>query len=92
MGAFLGNKVFTLLMLVAVTSSGLAVVWSTNENRVLINELLELRTEANQMLVAHGQYMLQERSISSTASLELAAMEELGLRYPTDSDIQVLGL
>lgn len=86
----LGSKFFCLMLLVLVTCSGLAVVWSTNEARTMINHLLQLRTEANQMLVAHGQYLLQERSISSAAGLENVAMEKLGLRYPDSSDIQVL--
>ena len=78
------------VLLIAVTCSGLAVVWSTNETRTLINYLLELRAEANQMMVVHGQYLLQERSISSAARLEVIAAEKLGLRYPDDSDIRVL--
>ena len=78
------------VLLLVVTASALAVVWSTNETRVLINQLLELRAEANQMMVAHGQYLLQERTLSSAAGLETVAIEKLGLRYPEDSDIQVL--
>ena len=87
---FLNGKFSWLLLWIATTASGLAVVWSTNETRSLINELLELRAQANQMMVAHGQYLLQERSISSAASLEVVAIEKLGLRFPSSSDIQVL--
>jgi len=78
------------ILLLAVTGSGLAVVWSTNETRSLVNHLLELRAGANQMLVAHGQYLLQERSISSAARLEVVAVDQLGLHYPDNSEIQVL--
>lgn len=86
----LNSYLACLALLVAVTVSGLGVVWSTNETRVLVNHLLELRAEANQMMVEHGQYLLQERSISSAASLEVVAVESLGLRYPDDADIRVL--
>lgn len=86
----LNTSLACLLLLLAVTSSALLVVWSTNEVRTLTNRLLELRTQANQMLVAHGQYLLQERSMSSAASLEVIAVEQLGLRYPEEADIKVL--
>lgn len=84
------SDVACFILLVAVTLTGLGVVWSTHETRTLINHLLELRSEENQMLVEYGQYLLQERSISSAASLEVVAVEELGLYYPENSDIQVL--
>ena len=86
----LNSHLGCLILLLAVTGSGLAVVWSTQETRSLINHLLELRAEANQMRVAHGQYLLQERSLSSAARLEMIAVDELGLRHPEGSDIRVL--
>jgi len=88
--SILNTNLSCLVLLFSVTCSGLGVVWSTNETRVLINHLLELRAEANQMLVARGQYLLQERSISSAANLEVVAVEKLKLRYPNHSDIRVL--
>lgn len=84
---------FTLLSLwIAVATSGLAVVWSTHETRSLINELLQLKSEENAMLVAHGQYLLQASSLSSPVSLETLAKETLGLKFPEYSDIQVLSI
>lgn len=88
--SLINTKLSWLALWLMVTGSGLAVVWATNESRALINQLLELRAEANQMLVAHGQYLLQERSLSSAASLEIVAVEKLGLRFPNSSDIQIL--
>lgn len=79
-----------IMLWLAVTASGLAVVWSTNEARDLTNQLLYLRSHANSMKVEHGQYLLQERSLTSAAGLEVAAVDRLGLRFPKAEDIRVL--
>lgn len=86
----LSSKLLGAFLWVAATLSALCVVWSTNETRALTNQLLTMRAEANSMMVAHGQYLLQERSLTSAAGLEIIAVEELGLYFPAGSDIEVL--
>lgn len=81
-------SLFILWMLVA--STGLAVVWSTHETRALVNQLLKLKSDENAMLVAHGQFLLQESSLSSPLGIETLAKEQLGLRFPVYSEIEVL--
>ena len=75
---------------VAVTLTGLAVVWSTHQTRSLVNELLQLKSDENTLLVSHGQYLLQESSLSSPVGLEVMAKEQLGLRFPAYADVEVL--
>ena len=88
--AIIDRKMILVALWVAATVSGLAVVWTTNETRSLISDLREFRTQANELKVAYGQYLLQERSLSSAARLESVAINQLGLRFPVDKDIRVL--
>ena len=88
--SIIDSKLVLGALWMATTVSGLAVVWTTNETRSLIGDLREFRAQANAMKVAHGQYLLQERSLSSAASLEAVAINQLGLRFPVDKEIRVL--
>ena len=72
------------------TLSALALVWSTHQTRGLVNQLLLLRSEENRLRVAHGQYVLQERSLTSVTRLEQEAKSQLNLRFPVADDIRVL--
>lgn len=88
--ALLSSRLSLFVLWVAVAASGLAVVGVTHETRSLINELLQLKSDENAMLVAHGQYLLQASSLSSPVSLETYAKEQLNLKFPTYAEIQVL--
>jgi cell division protein FtsL len=82
---------FTISLLwVAVITSALLVVWATNETRSQTSYLLGLRSEANNLQVAHGQLQLQERALTSAAGVERVATGRLGLKFPTDKEIGVL--
>ena len=72
--------------------SGLVVVWNSQDSRALLNELQELKTEAYEMRVAHGQYLLQHRSLVSPLHLESRASSELSLRAPSSKEIRVLAV
>ena len=84
------GKILALLMCAATTFSALAVVWATHEARELTNQLLSMRAQENSMMVSYGQYLLQERSLTSAAGLEVVAVDSLGLRFPSDADIEIL--
>lgn len=74
----------------AVLVSALAVVWATNETRLRTSQLLNLQTEANNLLVSHGQLQLQERALTSAAGVERVATNRLGLKFPAANEIGVL--
>ncbi len=78
------------MLWVAVMVSALAVVWATNDTRLRTGQLLSLRAEANNLLVAHGQLQLQERALTSAAGVERVATDRLGLKFPSDGEIGVL--
>jgi len=87
---WLASGVSLSLLWLAMAATGLAVVWSTHQTRHLVNELLQLKSEENDMLVAHGQYMLQESSLSSPVGVEILAKEQLNLKFPEYADVEVL--
>ena len=78
------------LLWAAVFFSALVLVWTTQQSREQLHHYLTLRTEENQLLVRHGQYLLQERSLASAAVLEMKAKERLALAFPGDDQIRVL--
>ncbi len=87
--AICGKRSLGMLWL-AVIVSALAVVWATNDTRLRTGQLLSLRTEANNLLVAHGQLQLQERALTSAAGVERVATDRLGLKFPSGGEIGVL--
>ncbi len=88
--SWLHNRLVAVGLWLSVTGSALATVWVTSETRTLTTELLNLRSEAHSMQVAYGQFVLQERALSSAAELETVAQNQLQLRFPLASDIEVL--
>lgn len=87
---WLTSRLAISLLWLATALTGLAVVWSTHQTRYLVDELLRLKSEENAMLVAHGQFMLQESSLSSPVGVEILAKDQLGLKFPEYADVQVL--
>ncbi|MBC6428614.1 MAG: cell division protein FtsL [Cellvibrionales bacterium] len=84
------RRFYLALLWLGVTGSALAVVWSTQETRGLLGELFELRSQANDARILHGQLLLQAHTLAATTELEQVATQSLGLRFATDADIEVL--
>jgi cell division protein FtsL len=74
-------KLTTALVLI-LSFSALSVVWTTHENRVLLDELQQLEDDRNALQVEWGQLLLEQSSLVSQGKLETRAMEELGLKEP----------
>ena len=70
------------LMWVLCLGSALMVVHTTFESRKAMQKLEALRSEAGQLQVLSGQYLLEKSSESSYAKVVRIATEELNMKNP----------
>lgn len=75
------------LMLITVLGSGLMVVRTTHSNRFALNELQELREEANQYDVMWGQLLLEQSTFGVEGRIEQKAQDQLHMQVPEISSI-----
>ena len=79
----------TALLLVALTLSALAVVYSSFKSRQLFIELQSLQNQATHQQIQLGQLLLEEGAWSSLAMIEQVADDKLGMRVPANDSIVV---
>ena len=72
---------FVLLLLV-VMGSGLSVVYITHRDRVLFNELQQLKGTANALQLEWGQLLIEQSTFGLEGRIENKAVEQLGMRVP----------
>lgn len=63
--------------------TGLAVVYSSHQCRLLYSDVAVLEQEKNRLEVEWGQYLLEESSLASLQRIETLARENLGMQVST---------
>lgn len=81
---------FLLSLLLTVLVSALAVIYTTNENRLNTNQLEQLQQQAHALHLQWGQLLLEQASLSTPARVEQLAMDKLQMRLPVDNQTFVL--
>ena len=71
-----------VLLLLLVLGSGLSVVYVTHRDRVLFNELQELKGSANALQLEWGQLLIEQSTFGLEGRIENKAVEQLGMRVP----------
>jgi cell division protein FtsL len=71
-----------LILLLAVLSSALAVVYTTNEQRLHISQLQQLEQHAHELQLQWGQLLLEQASLATSARVERLAVEKLNMHLP----------
>jgi cell division protein FtsL len=80
------SEIFVVAMLaVLVLTSAVLVVNSKHENRRLVNELAELRTEREHIETEWSQLQLEEATLANHGRVEQIAREKLSMQQPTES-------
>ena len=82
----------TAVLLVVVTLSALAVVYSSFKSRQLFIELQSLQVQATRQQIQLGQLLLEEGAWSSLAMIEQVASDKLGMQAPANHSIVVTSL
>ena len=77
----------TLLLLTSVLVSGVAVIYTTFQNRYLLNELQQLKSQNNELQVQWGQLLIEQSTFSLESRIERKASDELAMEVPSISEI-----
>lgn len=83
-------RLLVLVLLAAVLSSALTVVWSVHRNRKLFIELQELHQTRDKLDVEWGQLQLEQSAWSTHGRIEQIAREQLHMRRPRPAEIVVV--
>lgn len=77
-------------LVVAVVSSGIALVQSRHEHRLLFAELTRLEAQRDELNIEFGRLQLEQATWGETFRIERVAREQLGMRSPEPADVQVV--
>lgn len=78
------------VLFLACVFSALAAVTVTYQTRVQYAELQRLEQERNQLQTEWGQLLLEEGAWSTPARIEQMATDQLGMRIPDVTDVEVI--
>lgn len=76
-----------VLILIALLVSGVSVIYTTFQNRYLLNELQQLKHQRNDLQVHWGQLLIEQSTFSLEGRIERKAVEELQMKVPEIADI-----
>ena len=84
-------RLFALLLLVvAVLSSAVAVVYARHLHRQAYIALSTLEHERDELNIEFGRLQLEQATWSEANRIEQVAGTRIGMKYPTEADIVVL--
>jgi len=84
-------RLFALLLLVvAVLSSAVAVVYSRHLHRQAYIALSTLEHQRDELNIEFGRLQLEQATWSEANRIEQVAGTRIGMKYPTEADIVVL--
>jgi cell division protein FtsL len=84
-------RLFSLLLLVlAVLSSAVAVVYSRHLHRQAYIALTTLEHQRDELNIEFGRLQLEQATWSEANRIEQVAGNRIGMKYPTEADIVVL--
>lgn len=75
------------VLLVAVLSSGLSVVYTAHQNRFAFNGLQELKDQSNELETKWGQLLIEQSTFGLEGRIERKAVNQLQMEVPDLSNI-----
>lgn len=78
------------VLLLAMLTSAIAVVWSRNESRELFMRLTVLQNQRDALNVEFGRLELEQATWADPARIEQVARRQLGMINPLPQDIRVI--
>ena len=79
-----------LVLWVAVMSTGFAVVATTHDVRVQVNQLENLRRQASDERVEWGRYLLEQGTLAAYSRVEKISLEKLQMQVPKNDQIIIV--
>lgn len=80
----------SLVLLVLVVVSAVAVVYCKHRTRVLFREMQQWEQRVDAHETEWGQLQLERRTLAEASRIEHLAREVLGMRYPAHDDVLYL--
>ncbi|WP_243042597.1 cell division protein FtsL [Dyella sedimenti] len=81
---------FMLILVAAVLSSAIAVVWTRHESRVLFVELTRLQNVRDELNIEYGKLELEQATWAEPRRVDDEARQKLGMVNPKPQDIQLV--
>lgn len=78
------------VVLLGVMVSAIAIVDSTHQSRLLLNELNQLENQRNELQITWNQLSLEQSSLVSQGRVEDLAITVLGMEMPVMEDVVVI--
>jgi len=78
------------VLMIAMLTSAIAVVWSRNESRELFMRLTTLQNRRDALNVEFGRLELEQATWADPARIEQVARQQLGMINPPPQDIRVI--
>ena len=79
-----------VLLLLAVLTSAIGVVWTRHESRVLLVELTHLQNERDELNIEYGRLELEQATWAEPRRIDEEARTKLGMVTPQPQDIQLV--
>ena len=83
------GALFMLILIAAVLSSAIAVVWTRHESRVLFVELTRLQNARDDLNIEYGKLELEQATWAEPRRVDEEA-RKLGMLNPKPQDIQLV--
>lgn len=80
-----------LLLLMAILLSALVIIYTSHENRQLLNELYQNTSTYNKAKSEWGRLILEQSAWTSYGRVEKIAVNQLGMHIPLSKDVRILG-
>ena len=87
LGVFNGRALVFVAVLLMAMLSGIAVVYSTHQNRYVFSELQQLKNKHNDLQVQWGQLLLEQSTFAQQGRIEKMAAEQLQMILPDITEI-----
>lgn len=82
--------IFMLILIAAVLSSAIAVVWTRHESRVLFVELTRLQNVRDDLNIEYGKLELEQATWGEPRRIDTEARNKLGMAMPTPQNIKLV--
>ncbi|WP_199107373.1 MULTISPECIES: cell division protein FtsL [unclassified Rhodanobacter] len=79
-----------LMLLAAVLTSALGVVWTRHESRVLFVNLTALQNQRDELNIEYGKLELEQATYAEPRRIDDEARQKLGMVDPRPQDIRLL--
>lgn len=87
---FDGSRLTAVVLLLATIASGMMLVYSRHQARVLFQQLEALSSQHDEQQIEWGRLQLEQATWSENSRIEQIARDRLGLDFPEQTKVVVI--